>query len=65
MEPSTRDTHCDIPEQPAINEDIAAAKHIDPVEPEPVDPIEVDPCPIFDEYYCSYTDCEWNDVPEG
>ena len=41
MEPSTRDTHCDIPEQPAINEDIAAAKHIDTVEPEHKDTTEL------------------------
>ena len=40
MEPSTCDTHCDIPEQPAINEDIAAAKHIDTVEPEHKDTTE-------------------------
>ena len=45
MEPSTRDTRCDIPdnsplEQPAINEDIAAAKHIDTVEPEHKDTTE-------------------------
>ena len=45
MEPSTCDTRCDIPdnsplEQPAINEDIAAAKHIDTVEPEHKDTTE-------------------------
>ena len=42
MEPSTCDTHCDIPEQPAINEDIAAAKHIDidTAEPEHKDTTE-------------------------
>ena len=41
MEQSIRDTHCDIPEQPAINEDIAAAKHIDTVEPEHKDTTEL------------------------